>query len=503
MKLNSWLISLAWRISLLFGLLAFLALFGIQSSSASAEAPAYVRLIQASPDIGLADVLVDGNKLLGSFGFATVTDYRQLPAGPHKVQIALIGEGGATAILQTLTVQAGLAYTVAAIGTKATGLALEFFVDDNSLAGGMAKVRVYHLAPTIGAVRVESGGNTVLSGLAYSYASNYLSLSAGSYTFNVTATRSTTTVPVSATLKPNTVTSLFALSTDSQNSQVQFVNAQVKGVPALSGTGSDPYAHRASSQPLPLLVPWIVGVLALGGVSAGLAACCLLVARQQKKASLKWNVPPCRCCAEREERHHTKTRGKWVVSKNVFPMRMLWLLSCGLALIAPLALAECGQQPSPSHKASPIHSSTARILIPAIGVNAAIEPIGVLPDGTMAPPVQDPWNDVGWYNAGPRPGEQGSAVINGHLDRPGGTPAVFWNLNKLHIGDNVIVTDAHGKALHFHVIRIWFYAPQEAPVQDIFGNTGGSFLNLMTCAGVWIPSEHQTSLRLVVYTSLD
>ena len=39
--------------------------------------------------------------------------------------------------------------------------------------------------------------------------------------------------------------------------------------------------------------------------------------------------------------------------------------------------------------------------------------------------------------------------------------------------------------------------------KDIFGNLGGRYLNLITCAGDWIPSQHQTTLRLVVYTSLD
>src|SRR5260370_42683803 len=46
-----------------------------------------------------------------------------------------------------------------------------------------------------------------------------------------------------------------------------------------------------------------------------------------------------------------------------------------------------------------------------------------------------------------------------------------------------------------------FYSPQDAPVQDIFGNKAGRFLNLMTCAGDWIPTQHQTALRLVVYTA--
>jgi hypothetical protein len=47
-----------------------------------------------------------------------------------------------------------------------------------------------------------------------------------------------------------------------------------------------------------------------------------------------------------------------------------------------------------------------------------------------------------------------------------------------------------------------YYTPDQAPLQDIFGNQGGTYLNLITCAGDWIPGQHQTSLRLVVFTTL-
>lgn len=147
-------------------------------------------------------------------------------------------------------------------------------------------------------------------------------------------------------------------------------------------------------------------------------------------------------------------------------------------------------------------SHPARLLIPAIGVNAQVESLGILPDGDMATPSRNPWEDVGWYDAGPRPGERGSAVIDGHLDRPGGYPAVFWRLRDLHTGDDVWVINSDSTRLHFHVTRIAFYPPQQAPIQDIFGNDGGTYLNLITCAGDWIPSQHQTNLRLVVYTVL-
>lgn len=142
------------------------------------------------------------------------------------------------------------------------------------------------------------------------------------------------------------------------------------------------------------------------------------------------------------------------------------------------------------------------LIIPAIGVNAYVESVGTRSNGDMATPTRKPWEDVGWYNLGPHPGERGSAVIAGHVDRPGGYPAVFWRLRDLHIGDQVIVKNSAGKTLHFRVARIALYSSHEAPIQDIFGNWGGIYLNLITCAGVWIPSEHQTTLRVVVYTSL-
>ena len=140
--------------------------------------------------------------------------------------------------------------------------------------------------------------------------------------------------------------------------------------------------------------------------------------------------------------------------------------------------------------------------VPSAGINSFIEPLGTLPNGDMATPTQNPWVDSGWYSAGPHPGEQGSAVIDGHLDRPGGAPAVFWYLRNVHAGDPVYVTEKDGKQLRFHVTHIAYYTPQDAPLQDIFGNRSGIYLNLITCAGDWIPDQHQTTQRLVVYTTL-
>ncbi len=143
-----------------------------------------------------------------------------------------------------------------------------------------------------------------------------------------------------------------------------------------------------------------------------------------------------------------------------------------------------------------------RLLIPAISVDAPVEQVGILANGNLDTPTGSPWTDTGWYEQGALPGQQGSAVIDGHVNRPGNLPAIFWDLHKLHKGDMVQVVDGAGKTLHFQVTDVEYYAPQNAPLQLIFGNSGGRYLNLITCAGDWIPSQHQTTLRLVVYTTL-
>jgi hypothetical protein len=150
-----------------------------------------------------------------------------------------------------------------------------------------------------------------------------------------------------------------------------------------------------------------------------------------------------------------------------------------------------------------------QLVIPSIKVDAPIEPVGIVTSGpnkgTLAVPTRAPWTDTGWYDLGTYPGNPGSAVIDGHLNRPGGCciPAVFWNLKLLHVGDSVsvIIPGVAGKTLHFRVTRVQ-YLNNNAPTAAIFNRTGGTYLNLITCAGDWIPSQHQTTQRLVVYTTL-
>ena len=470
MNLSHILIRLARRGLLAFcALFALLALLGTQALPVSAATtPSFIRLINVSPDVGTVDVFVDGATFLGNAHFASVTDYLQLPSGPHKVELALIGKGvGAAVIVQKLSVQAGAAYTVAAIGTKSTGLALRVFVDDNRMVSGMATVRVYDLSPQSGALSVVAGTNTLIGPVSYGQASNYQRLVAGLYTFTFSFSQPAFTLADQVTLKTGMVTSLFVVGVLHGTPPLQVVHAQVKGLPRLlAGTGSDPYALPVLVN-APELVPLIalpLGVLALAGIVVA------------------WFT------------------GFWPFSRQKGSSRPRKLFVAALGALLALVLS-LGGLLFASFVTHPAPAPTARLLIPSIGVNAPIESVGVQPNGAMDTPRQSPWSDVGLYTGGPRPGDWGSSVIAGHLDRPGGNPAVFWLLRELHVGDEVQFVDAHGKVLLFHVTRIEAYPVQDAPMQEVFGNTTGRFLNLTTCAGDWITTQHQRTMRLVVYTA--
>jgi hypothetical protein len=248
----------------IMSIIAFAALFGLQRHSASAESPSYVRVIHASPFVGTADVFVDGSKLLSSFQFGAVTDYVTIPAGPHNVQIALVGKGiGASVISETLAVSPGVAYTVAATGASPSSLGLHVFIDNNLLSPGTAKLRLYQLSPDAGSVSMDTGGNALLNGVAYPSASDYLTISAGSYTVGVDAS-SNTSLHVSTTLNANTVTSVFTVGLVNGTPNIQLVTSQVQGLPGVPNTGSDPNAFTQANNVQPLAGwTWLVGCLSL------------------------------------------------------------------------------------------------------------------------------------------------------------------------------------------------------------------------------------------------
>jgi hypothetical protein len=153
-----------------------------------AQGTAKVRVLHASPDAPAVDVYVNGNKTLTNVPFFTASDYLDLPAGTYRVQVTPTGSPASSAVIDAnATIEAGKAYTIAATGPVAS-IQPTIIVDDLSApASGQAKVRVYHFSPDAPAVDVKlADGTTLISGLAFPKASDYLQVPAGNYDLQVT-----------------------------------------------------------------------------------------------------------------------------------------------------------------------------------------------------------------------------------------------------------------------------------------------------------------------------
>ncbi len=142
----------------------------------------------------------------------------------------------------------------------------------------------------------------------------------------------------------------------------------------------------------------------------------------------------------------------------------------------------------------------SRISIPKIGVDASIEPVELDAVGRMDVPKD--FNNVGWYELGYKPGELGGAVFSGHLDTISGKRAVFFNLNKIAVGDEIKVTLKDGKLLKFIVSEKEQVKVGEFPMKKVFESTGSSTLALITCAGTFDRSVRNYTERLIVYSRL-
>lgn len=143
----------------------------------------------------------------------------------------------------------------------------------------------------------------------------------------------------------------------------------------------------------------------------------------------------------------------------------------------------------------------ARLKIPRINIDAAVEFTGLASNGEMGVPKNN--NNVAWFELSPRPGERGSAVIAGHFDGKDGSSAVFNNLDKLRPGDKLYIEDSKGEAISFVVRESRSYKSNADALMVFSSNDGQAHLNLITCEGVWNKTVSSYSRRLVVFADKE
>lgn len=177
-------------------------------------------------------------------------------------------------------------------------------------------------------------------------------------------------------------------------------------------------------------------------------------------------------------------------------------LSAGTDHRAPEPMAPSGSVEAPAEATSgeptEPEGEPARVVIPAIEVDARLVRLGLAPDGSMQVPDR---GFAGWYVEGPRPGHDGPAVIAAHVDSRAG-PDVFHRLQELAPGDRVHISYDSGDEVTFVVASSVRTPKEELPVEDIWPLTNTRLLTLVTCGGDFDRSVGHYRDNVIVYTTL-
>jgi len=236
---------------------------------------AMVRVLHASPDAPAVDIYVNGSKALSDVPFKGLSDYLALDAGTYKLEVKVAGSD--TVVIGTdATVEAGMKYTVAAIG-KVADIKLAVFVDDGAIEAGKTKLRVIHLSPDAPAVDVALKGqapaDALVKNLSYPDATGYLVVAPGTYDLEVRlAGTETVALDLSGTaVDGDTNYTVFAVGLAAADAPADQKLTVVVGVDATaSDTMSPPTTSTVGSSvaggsAVPV-VALFMGLLAAGGV---------------------------------------------------------------------------------------------------------------------------------------------------------------------------------------------------------------------------------------------
>ncbi len=170
------------------------------------------------------------------------------------------------------------------------------------------------------------------------------------------------------------------------------------------------------------------------------------------------------------------------------------------AVVAVAAVAATSAAPSPAPtvpaahspaKAKPLPapapflpaSKPVRLEVGSIGLRSTgFVPLHVQRDGTLSVPVDA--DQVGFYAAGPTPGQLGSAVLAAHVDTASGREGVFYRLGAVRRGDRIRVTRADGTTPVFTVDRVQGFSKSAFPTAAVYeSELTTSQLRLITCGG--------------------
>ncbi len=174
-----------------------------------------VRVVHDVSDAPAVDVLVNDAEAINALAFPNFTDYAELAPDTYNVKVAADADNSVVVINADLELEAGVYYTVHAVGSLTENSIEPLVVEDKPRRiATAAQIRVIHGSSLAGPVDVYltatsdiSAATAALSNVPFKADSGYIQVPAGDYFVTVTPTGSKTAAigPVAVTLDTNKI----------------------------------------------------------------------------------------------------------------------------------------------------------------------------------------------------------------------------------------------------------------------------------------------------------
>ncbi len=223
-----------------------------------------------------------------------------------------------------------------------------------------------------------------------------------------------------------------------------------------------------------------------------------------------------RDAGHREEPSRARRPRRWALLLGVLLLLggasaiALGVLGQDAAPPAPAAVSEAPNSAAPVTPAPSSPSRTAApaprpvsVSIPAIAVRSDLLSLGLAADGSIQVPQPGPdYDKAAWFTGSPPPGDVGPAVIEGHVDSAANGPSVFYDLGRLRPGDRIDVARENGSVASFAVYDVRLVPKDDFPTIEVYGNTDGPELRLITCGGPFDSDARSYEDNVVVFARL-
>lgn len=199
-----------------------------------------LRVVHASPDAPAVNVLVDGQPVAENLEFGSASEYLDLTAGDHQVQV--VPADSDTAIIDQTVTLAGWTSSILAVAGDLANIQLQQqAVDVSETDPGQARLRLVNADPQGAnlALAIAGSQDTLVGGTGFPNASEYAGIAPGTYDLDVRNTDSGEVVTTSPgfTVEAGQVYDLMALGASEDGQRTLLALATPANIPCSETLG--------------------------------------------------------------------------------------------------------------------------------------------------------------------------------------------------------------------------------------------------------------------------